>query len=170
MPFIVPKLLNIAVHWSGFLVLMHSPVGHAQPFEKTCKLALIDKITASDIAPSFTHNGQTQHIKKIESLEDKQSIKNAYVEKFITHWRSVIYADFNLINDASSQSPNEPDFVDHRHDQSIFSILSTLEGITDTVSAYEYFYPKNYRSDKTTYLGDWDSLKKFPIHVRRDLN
>jgi hypothetical protein len=96
--------------------------------------------------------------------------KDEYVEKFIEHWRSIIYADFDLINDAPSLSPNEPDFVDHRHDQSIFSILSKLEGITDTVSAYEYFYPKNYKSDEIKYLGDWDALKQFPIHVRRDLN
>jgi hypothetical protein len=99
MPFIVPKFLNSAVHWSAFLVLMHSPVGHAQPFEKTCKLALIDKITVSDIAPSFTHNGQTQHIKKIESLEDKQSIKNAYVEK----WRHTQQEPFNAMVDESSR-------------------------------------------------------------------
>jgi hypothetical protein len=95
--------------------------------------------------------------------------KDRYVEQFIKNWRSIIYADFNLINDAPSLSPNEEDFRDHRHDQSIFSILSKLEGITDTVSAYEYFYPKNYRSDEIKFVGDWDSLKKFPIHVRRDL-
>ena len=90
--------------------------------------------------------------------------KDRYVEQFIKNWRSIIYADFNLINDAPSLSPNEEDFRDHRHDQSIFSILSKLEGITDTVSAY-----KNYKSDGIKFLGDWDSLKKFPIHVRRDL-
>ena len=95
--------------------------------------------------------------------------KDRYVEQFIKNWRSIIYADFNLINDAPSLSPNEEDFRDHRHDQSIFSILSKLEGITDTVSSYEYFYPKNYKSDGIKFLGDWDSLKKFPIHVRRDL-
>ena len=95
--------------------------------------------------------------------------KDEYVKKFIEHWRSIIYDDFDLINDAPSLSPNESDFIDHRHDQSIFSILSKLEGITDTVSAYEYFYPKNYKSIEQTFLGDWDSLKMFPIHARRDL-
>ena len=95
--------------------------------------------------------------------------KNRYVENFITHWRSIIYADFNLINDAPSRSPNEPDFRDHRHDQSIFSILSKLENITDTVSAYEYYYPANYSPGAHKFLADWNSLEKFPIHVRRDL-
>jgi hypothetical protein len=63
MPFIVPKFLKSAVHWSAFLVLMHSPVGHAQPFEKTCKLALIDKITVSDIM--VDENGRWLIVSKV---------------------------------------------------------------------------------------------------------
>ncbi len=99
MPFIVPKLLNSAVHWSALLVLMQSPVGHAQALAKTCKLELIEKITVSDVAPSFTHNGQTQHIKKFESLEDKQNIKNAYIEK----WRHTKQEPFNAMVDENSR-------------------------------------------------------------------
>lgn len=95
--------------------------------------------------------------------------KSRFVEHFINRWLSVIYSDFNLINDAPSKSPNEPDFRDHRHDQSIFSILSKLENIHDTVSAYEYYYPANYRPGYHKFSADWESLKQFPIHVRRDL-
>jgi hypothetical protein len=96
--------------------------------------------------------------------------KNNFVEKFISDWRNVIYSDFNLINDSPSRSPNTSDFRDHRHDQSIFSILSKLEGVSDTVSAYEYYYPANYTPGAHKFSADWESLEKFPIHVRRDLS
>lgn len=95
--------------------------------------------------------------------------KNKFVVELVERWRSVIYSDFNLINDSPSVSPNESDFRDHRHDQSIFSILSKLENINDTISAYEYFYPANYTPGAHKFAADWDALDRFPIHVRRDL-
>ena len=56
----------------------------------------------------------------------------------------------------------ESDFIEHRHDQSFFSIMAKIEGIP-TISASEYWYP---RVDGLQ--PDWDALSNFPIHAKRD--
>jgi hypothetical protein len=61
----------------------------------------------------------------------------------------------NLINDSVSISKNFPDFIEHRHDQSIFSILGKKEKIT-TISAYEIWQD------------DWGRLENYPILAKRD--
>lgn len=38
--------------------------------------------------------------------------------------------DYRLISDAPSLIPNHPDFIEHRHDQSLFSLLAKLSGAT----------------------------------------
>lgn len=78
-------------------------------------------------------------------------------------WIDVFEDDFRYIDDSPSISPNPPCFTEHRHDQSIFSLLAYQAGIT-TVSAYEYWYPS--REDPSQ--PDWEALKSYPIHARRD--
>lgn len=85
--------------------------------------------------------------------------------RLIKEWLSVYYANFSLADDSASLSPNPKDFKEHRHDQSIFSILMKMADAT-TVSASEFWYPKKDGSPK----GDWNYLKKFPIHAKRDLD
>jgi hypothetical protein len=80
----------------------------------------------------------------------------------IKQWRSVVEANFSYIDDSPSVSPNLPGFIEHRHDQAIFSLLCKLNGV-DTVSAYEYWYPSAKGSG-----ADWGILERFPIHAKRD--
>lgn len=77
-------------------------------------------------------------------------------------WKTVIETDFSLLDDTPSISENHPEFVAHRHDQAIFSILGKLNEI-ETVSAYEYWYPQP-GSKKP----DWEALKEYPILAMRD--
>jgi hypothetical protein len=83
----------------------------------------------------------------------------------IREWQGIIAQDFSLLDDTPSESPNLEGFREHRHDQAIFSLLCLKHGVP-TLSAYEYWYPKNLASDRLE--PDWDALRDFPIHARRD--
>lgn len=82
--------------------------------------------------------------------------------EIISQWLSAIHHDFSLIDDSPSKAPNSEGFIEHRHDQSIFSVLCKLYNI-DTLSGCELYYPK-----KTSLRPDWKLLTHFPIHVKRD--
>jgi len=82
--------------------------------------------------------------------------------EIIKKWADVIAADFSLLDDSKSKKSNMEGFVEHRHDQSIFSILCKLNHVA-LVSCYEYGYPS-----KSSNTPDWDVLKSYPIHAKRD--
>lgn len=82
--------------------------------------------------------------------------------EIIREWAAIIDGAFELLDDTPSKSPNEPGFVEHRHDQAIFSLLCKKRGV-ETLSSYEYWYPK---PDAQT--PDWDVLSKYPVHAKRD--
>ena len=86
-------------------------------------------------------------------------------QQIINEWSSVIEANFSLIDDTPSSSPNMPGFIEHRHDQAIFSLLCIKHKVL-TISAYEYWYPKRGKSQ--VMKPDWTALKEFPIHAKRD--
>lgn len=81
----------------------------------------------------------------------------------ITEWCDIIRSDFSLLDDTPSKSSNFDGFIEHRHDQPMFSVLCKLYNVK-LFSAYEYWYPK--RSNVTA--ADWSILKEMPIHARRD--
>jgi hypothetical protein len=81
----------------------------------------------------------------------------------IKQWLLVPTQDFSLIDDSPSKSPNHKEFVEHRHDQAIFSILCKLHNV-QTISAFEYWYPSKVNCCEP----DWDMIKSFPIQARRD--
>ena len=83
--------------------------------------------------------------------------------RFIEEWLDVINFDFSLIDDSQSKSKNLSGFIEHRHDQSILSILCKKYDIPH-VSSYEYWYP----SLDNRYKPDWKALNSFPIHKKRD--
>ncbi len=89
--------------------------------------------------------------------------KTGSSELIIKKWLETYKNNLNLIDDSASKIPNLDGFVEHRHDQSIFSLLGKIHGI-DTVSAYEYWYPSRI----FPMLPDWKILNKYPIHAKRD--
>lgn len=82
--------------------------------------------------------------------------------ELIREWQSVIEANFNFINDSPSNSKNMDGFIEHRHDQAIFSILAKRKQI-ETLSIYEYCWPSVF-----PYKTSWTKLQSFPVHARRD--
>lgn len=70
----------------------------------------------------------------------------------------------NFIDDSPSVIPNDPNFIENRHDQSIFSLLAKLEGIS--LLSHEENFP--YQKIVSTERSDWSVLNYMPIQARRD--
>jgi len=72
--------------------------------------------------------------------------------KMVHLWNQIMESDYHLIDDSPSILPNSPGFIDHRHDQSVWSCIRKKYGtaIVPTDETYGY------------------NLNRFPIHVKRD--
>jgi hypothetical protein len=90
-------------------------------------------------------------------------VKNEFTINFLKSWISIFENDFSLLDDTPSVIPNQKAFVEHRHDQSIFSIMCKLNSI-ECISFYETWMPDRFNIKKS----DFKLLDKYPIHVRRD--
>lgn len=82
---------------------------------------------------------------------------------FVNDWLTVFQTNFELVDDSPSRSPNFQGFREHRHDQSVLSILGKLNQI-DTVSTSEFWMPRWWSS-----IADWKALENTPFHAVRDL-
>jgi hypothetical protein len=101
--------------------------------------------------PSVTHSAQIQatviFIKKTRESE-----------RFIDQWSNVFETNIALVDDSPSNTPNFDGFVDHRHDQSIFSLLCKR---TEVVLI----------PDSDIYrIHNWSELDTYPIWAMRDLD
>lgn len=83
----------------------------------------------------------------------------------IDEWRGIIRDRFELLDDTPSISENLEGFIEHRHDQAIWTLLCLKHDVR-TLSAYEYWYPQNRLDGKL--VPDWGVLRNFPIHAKRD--
>lgn len=99
---------------------------------------------------------QTYYATTFLMMKSKASLK------LLDDWMDIIRHDWRLIDDSPSQSSNMPGFVEHRHDQAIFSLLCH-DAPVHVLSACEIVYPKINGKG-----GDWKRLSRFPIHARRD--
>lgn len=75
--------------------------------------------------------------------------------EIIEKWLQVFENNFNLVDDSPSNSENFPEFIENRHDQSIFSMLCKINNVK-TISAYEMWH------------SDWNKLNNYPILAKRD--
>jgi hypothetical protein len=78
----------------------------------------------------------------------------------------------DFFDDSSSKSPNVSGFVEHRHDQSVFTLLCMRTGVK-TLSACEYgvyahLAPDCYKGDRSWSRLGFDDMDDFPIHAMRD--
>ena len=87
---------------------------------------------------------------------------------FVKEWLEVARNSISLIDDTPSKLQNHPSFKEHRHDQSVFSLLCLKYPVT-IVSAYEYWYPRHIKAGPLS-SADWASLVTFPVHAKRDLD
>lgn len=73
----------------------------------------------------------------------------------IKEYLNVFYENFSLTDDSPSESPNFPEFFEHRYDQSIWSILAKKNEITLLP------HSENYSTD-------YSLMNEFPIWAKRD--
>jgi hypothetical protein len=85
--------------------------------------------------------------------------KSEFTINLVKEWLSLCEQNnYHLINDSPSSIPNEPGFIEHRHDQSLWSVLRKHRG-THIIKLDETWYPNN-----------WNQNKDKPIHaIRRRL-
>lgn len=84
-------------------------------------------------------------------------------EEFFRAWLDPYRTDVALVDD--SRSDNETvGFQEHRHDQSVFSVLAKLRGV-ELLNAQEQFPGSQTPNSR---IGSWSSLRNFPIHHKRD--
>lgn len=117
----------------------------------------IDKtLTKMDVFKYFGVEDNKQYTNTTQIEAGHLFIKKSdFTVSFINEWLNVIYNDFSLITDSPSKEKNFEEFKDHRHDQSIFSILAKKYNIT-TLSTDE------------TYSTDWSTMLDFPLLAKRD--
>ncbi len=73
----------------------------------------------------------------------------------VNEWLKVLYDRSELFTDSVSMNPELPEFKEHRHDQSVFSILAKKYSI-ETLSTDE------------TYSENWDTMYSYPLLSKRD--
>ena len=85
---------------------------------------------------------------------------NDFTKNFVNQWSEACKKNY-LIDDSESSLVNHKDFIEHRHDQSIFSIIAKLNNVFHlSASECEWAEDKNGKT--------WEHLNEKPIHAKRD--
>jgi len=117
--------------------------------------------TKGDLFNHFKLNNNSPLKKSEQVWSGTMFFKNNSVSKFfLKKWLEICKSN-NLIDDSPSIEKNSKEFVEHRHDQSVFSILCKLNKVTFlSASECEWAEDKNGRY--------WEHLKDYPILAKRD--
>ena len=85
---------------------------------------------------------------------------NIYTKEILNNWKKALNVT-NLIDDTRSIKKNHPNFIEHRHDQSMLSLICKKENIFClSASECEWAEFENKRM--------WSHLKGYPILAKRD--
>lgn len=136
----------------------------------------LDGVANRHLARQYTKEDTFEALLRGLSPEDGQRIRDlpqisatvillrndANVRSFIRRW-SHACSDVRVLDDTPSLRKNACDFVDHRHDQSIFSILSRINSV-ELISQDEQYPAKRLPNG----MPDWNSMEQFPLLARRD--
>ena len=93
---------------------------------------------------------------------------NDFTRHFISQWRSIMENYPDLYDDISFIEQQSPDFIQSRHDQSVFSLLCKSNNLDKYRSAYEYFHPRISPFWAGITIGDWKRLQYYPILAKRN--
>lgn len=89
--------------------------------------------------------------------------RNAITRGFMDNWREIMSSDHTLINDQYDFSPYEG-YIEHRHDQAIFSHLMKKSNNYLDFSIDEFDW-----LDNNSGRPNWSKLENYPFHARRDI-
>ena len=85
---------------------------------------------------------------------------NKFSLNILNKWEKILSKN-HLINDENSKLINHKKFIEHRHDQSAFSLICKKNNVYSlSASECEWAEEKNSRT--------WEHLKYFPVHAKRD--
>ena len=119
--------------------------------------------TKADLMRYFNLNFNHIYMNTPQVCSGTFFIKKNYINiEFLKNWLKV-FENMSLIDDSISVSKNHKNFIEHRHDQSVFSLLCKLNNIF-SLSAYE-----NFEWSLDNKGRNWDHLSESPIQARRDL-
>jgi len=92
--------------------------------------------------------------------------------EFYKKYLDIVVKHPNFFDDSSSRSPNVSGFVEHRHDQSVFTLLCMRTGVktlsTCEYGVYAHLAPDCYKGDRSWSRLGFDDMEDFPIHAMRD--
>lgn len=86
--------------------------------------------------------------------------KSPVAIQFVKDWYQAYLDDYSLATDAPSRSPNLKEFVENRHDQSIYSMLAKKYKIAEFSINETCPFDADY---------DWNLLENYPIWAKREL-
>lgn len=115
----------------------------------------------TSIEKCYTKMHLFEYLNCIHFKDSRQLMATSFILRKCDHtintireWKDLCY-NYNLINDNYCNVKNDESFIDHRHDQSIFSLVNKKNG-SIIISDETYFYP------------DWDTHGKlYPIWATR---
>lgn len=81
---------------------------------------------------------------------------NEISRSLVSRWLSLMVNQQHFFTDIPSTTPNFPDFVDNRHDQSVFSMCIKAEYFNDVFVLQD-----------ETWASDWSTLKDIPYWTTR---
>lgn len=113
----------------------------------------------------FTKMDVAQTLDATEFMDSKQLVGGVYVVRKCDHVLSLFNEfydicssqNYHLIDDSPSVATNAPDFQEHRHDQSVFSLLRKKRG-TEIIEDETFWGPPFF---------DWKQGHIYPIWARR---
>ena len=122
---------------------------------------LENEYTKADLWKHLRIKNNSKFLKNEQILSGVIFFKNnKFTRNIVTQWCK--YSDINkLIDDSQSKNKNHSNFIEHRHDQSIFSLLCKKNNIF-SLSASECEWAE-YNGRRV-----WSHLSNFPIHTKRD--
>ena len=96
--------------------------------------------------------------------------KQPNTTRLVEDWLRVYESGYYLVNDEPSRAENFKGFTEHRHDQSVFSLLAKRCGAL-TRPYFEIYWPTprvEHPREISDYAPDWRRLEKYPIWAKRD--
>ena len=105
--------------------------------------------------PRFTSSGQVCATAML-FIKNNQSLGT------LTEWRDICSDRIDLLDDSRWLGDGTDTFIDHRHDQSLFSMIVKGKDAL-LLSVDEIFFPGDRNRP------DWARLAAFPIQARRDI-
>ena len=121
------------------------------------------KFTKADLINFFNFIGSTEITDTPQFWAGNLFVKKNKVSKeFLSEWIDIMHKNTNLIDDSISKINNHVDFIENRHDQSVFSLLCKKYKLK-SFSAYEcdWAIKNNIRT--------WEHNLNSPILAKRDL-